>query len=140
MSVEDIVRKLGGKIIEVENEVVTVEQAARELGVDEGQIIKSLVIITEEGPLLAILDGKSRLDLSKLKGRLARPREVKELTGFEIGEVPPVGIPLRTIVDRKVMEKSIVYGGGGSKRRLIEISPERIVEYQGAEVSDISDH
>lgn len=140
MSVEDIVRKLGGRIIEVENEVVTVEQAARELGVDEGQIIKSLVIITEEGPLLAILDGKSRLDLSKLKGRLARPREVKELTGFEIGEVPPVGIPLRTIVDRKVMEKSIVYGGGGSKRRLIEISPERIVEYQGAEVSDISDH
>ncbi len=51
-----------------------------------------------------------------------------------------MGIPLRTIVDRKVMEKSIVYGGGGSKRRLIEISPERIVEYQGAEVSDISDH
>ncbi|RSN67653.1 hypothetical protein D9Q81_07595 [Candidatus Korarchaeum cryptofilum] len=139
MSIEDIVRKLGGRIIEVGRDVVTVKQAARELGVEEGQIIKSLVVITEEGPLLAILDGTSRLDLSKLRGRLARPEEVKELTGFEVGEVPPVGIPMRTLIDRKVMERRVVYGGGGSRRRLIEISPERIAEYQGAEITDISD-
>jgi prolyl-tRNA editing enzyme YbaK/EbsC (Cys-tRNA(Pro) deacylase) len=37
------------------------------------------------------------------------------------------------------MERRVVYGGGGSRRRLIEISPERIAEYQGAEIMDISD-
>lgn len=133
----EIVAKLGGEIVETEREVLTVKQAAEELGVDEALIIKTLVVITPEGPLLAILDGKSRLNLAKLRGRLARPEEVRKLTGYEVGEVPPVGIKMRTLVDERVLDREVIYGGGGSKRRLIKISPRAIVEYQKAEVTDL---
>ncbi len=135
---EDLVRRLGGEIVETRREVLTVKQAAEEMGVPEDQIIKTLVILTPEGALLAILSGISRLDLKKLNGRLATPEEVRELTGFEVGEVPPVGIPMRTLVDSRVLEKELVYGGGGSKRRLVKISPKAIVEHQGAEVADLT--
>lgn len=134
---ERIIRGLGGELIETREEVITVKQAARELGVDESQIIKTLVVVTHNGPLLAILDGESRLNLSELGGRLATPEEVRELTGYEVGEVPPVGIPLRTLVDEKVLEKEVVYGGGGSKRRLVRLTPSAIVEYQRAEVAKL---
>lgn len=134
---EELVRKLGGEVIETRREVLTVMQAAEEIGVPEDQIIKTLVVITPEGPLLAILSGRSRLNLEKLRGRLATPDEVRELTGFEVGEVPPIGIPLRTLIDEKVLEKDLVYGGGGSKRKLIKIAPEVILEYQRAEIADL---
>ncbi len=133
---ESLIEELGGRLITTQGEVKTVRQAAKELGVEEEQIIKTLVVITEDGPVLAILDGRSRLDLSKVgKGaRLASPREVEEHTGYKVGEVPPVGIPLRTLVDEKVLRWNKVYGGGGSIRRLVELDPRTIVRYQKAEV------
>ncbi len=133
---ESLVEELGGRLIITRGEVKTVRQAARELGVEEEQIIKTLVVITDEGPVLAILDGRSRLDLSKLGrgARLASPREVEEHTGYKVGEVPPVGIPLRTLVDERVLKWHRVYGGGGSTRRLVELDPRAIVHYQKAEV------
>lgn len=139
MSFESLVRRLGGRIIDTEGEVKTVKQAARELGVDEGQIIKTLVVITRKGPILAILDGKSRLDLSRLGegARLATPEEVKAHTGYEVGEVPPLGIPIKTYVDERVLRWKRVYGGGGSVRRLVELDPRVIVEYQGAEIKKL---
>ncbi|MEM3371568.1 MAG: YbaK/EbsC family protein [Candidatus Korarchaeum sp.] len=135
--IEELVRKLGGEVIETEREVSTVKQAAEEMGVPEDQIIKTLVVITPEGPLLAVLSGNSRLDLVKLGGRLATREEVRELTGFEVGEVPPIGVPLRTLIDERVLERDVVYGGGGSRRRLIKISPKAILEHQRAEVTDL---
>lgn len=134
---EELVRELGGEIVETEREVLTVRQAAEEVGVPEDWIVKTLVVMTREGAVLTILSGSSRLDLAKLGGRLATPEEVKELTGFEVGEVPPVGIPLRTLIDEEVLKKDLVYGGGGSKRRLIKISPRAILEHQRAEVTDL---
>lgn len=133
---ESLVEELGGRLITTQGEVKTVRQAAKELGVEEEQIIKTLVVITKDGPVLAILDGRSRLDLSKVGrgARLASPREVEEHTGYRVGEVPPVGIPLRTLVDERVLRWDRVYGGGGSIRRLVELDPRTIVRYQKAEV------
>ncbi|MEM3921420.1 MAG: YbaK/EbsC family protein, partial [Nitrososphaerota archaeon] len=70
--------------------------------------------------------------------RLASTREVKEITGYEVGELPPVGIPVKTLIDPKVLERSYVLGGGGAINRLIKIDPRKIVEAQNAEVESIS--
>ncbi len=133
---KSLVEELGGRLIITAGEVKTVRQAAKELGVDEGQIIKTLVVITNDGPVLAILDGRSRLDLSKVGegARLASPKEVERYTGYRVGEVPPVGIPLRTLMDEGVLRWDRVYGGGGSIRRLVELDPRVIAEYQKAEI------
>ncbi len=140
--IEEIAKELGAEILEIGRPVKTVEQATRETGVARRQVIKSLVIVSESGPLLVIVDGESRVSLPKLekkfgKCRFAKPKEVKELTGYEVGGVPPIGVPLRTIIDPKVLESELVIGGGGAVDKLIRIRPERIVEYQRAEVMDV---
>jgi len=141
---EDLVKRLGGEILELGVPVKTVKQASRATGAAPSQIIKSMLLISEsEGAILAIVDGESRVDLEKLgrrfgRTRLASPREVKRLTGYEVGELPPIGVPVKTIVDPKVLEKSYVIGGGGAIDRLIKIDPKKIVEVQKAEVIDIS--
>jgi len=141
---EELVKKLGGELLELGVPVKTVKQASRATGAASSQIIKSMLLISEhEGAILAIVDGESKVDLGKLgrrfgRTRLASPREVKELTGYEVGELPPIAVPVKTIIDPKVLEKSYVIGGGGAIDRLIKIDPKKIVEVQKAEVIDIS--
>ncbi|USS41263.1 nucleotide pyrophosphohydrolase [Thermococcus aggregans] len=143
--VEEIVKELGGEIIDAKGEVKSVSQVVELLGVKPENIIKSLVfIVNESEPLLVIVDGKSKASLEKLKNifgnvRMAKPKEVEEITGYKIGEVPPVGIPIKTVVDKKVLEKEFVIGGGGSITRLSKLSPRKIVEFQKAEVLDVSE-
>lgn len=137
-------KRLGGEILELKTSVKTVEQASRATGADPSQIIKSMLLISEkEGAILAIVDGRSRVDLEKLslrfgRTRLASPKEVKKLTGYEVGELPPIGLPIKTVIDPKVLEKSYVIGGGGAINRLIKIDPKKILEVQKAEIMEIS--
>ncbi|WP_456453495.1 YbaK/EbsC family protein [Thermococcus sp.] len=70
---------------------------------------------------------------------MAKPAEVKAITGYAVGGVPPVGVPVRTVVDRRVLERDVVIGGGGRIDRLIRIKPGKIVEFQKAEVLDIAE-
>ncbi len=142
-NLEEVIRKLGGEIINVGKPVKTVEQAVKATGSRPRQIIKSLLFISEkEGPILVIVDGESKVDLNKLakifgKVRLATPEEVKQITGFEVGAVPPVGVKVKTIVDPKVLENKFVIGGGGRIDRLSKLNPEKIVEYQKAIIVDV---
>ena len=143
VNLEELIRELGGEIINVGKPVKIVEQAVKATGSRPEQIIKSLLFISEkEGPILVIVDGKSKVDLNKLermfgKVRLATPEEVKQITGFEVGAVPPVGVGVMTVVDPKVLENKFVIGGGGRIDRLSKLNPERIVEYQKAIIVDV---
>ena len=142
-NLEELIRKLDGKIINVGKPVKTVEQAVKATDSRPKQIIKSLLFISEkEGPILVVVNGESKVDLNKLakifgKVRLATPEEVRQITGFEVGAVPPVGIEVKTIVDPKVLENEFVIGSGGRIDRLSKLNPEKIVEYQKAEVVDV---
>jgi prolyl-tRNA editing enzyme YbaK/EbsC (Cys-tRNA(Pro) deacylase) len=142
-SLEKLIRKLGGEIINVGKPVKTVEQAVKATGSSPKQIIKSLLFISgKEGPILVIVDGESRVDLEKVakifgRVRLATPEEVKRITGFEVGGLPPVGIEVKTMVDPKVLKNEFVIGGGGNIDRLSKINPKKIVEYQKAVIVDV---
>lgn len=139
---KEIVESLGGEIIDVGKAVKTVSQAVKATGASPRQVIKFLVLISENGPLLAIVDGESKISFEKVRRyfgevRLATPKEVKEITGFEVGGVPPVGVKIMTVVDPKVLENEFVIGGCGRTDRLCRLSPAKIVEYQSAEVLEI---
>lgn len=140
---EKLIKKLGGEIINVGKLVKTVEQAVKATGSNPKQIIKSLLFISEkEGPILVIVDGESKVDLNKLakifgRVRLAVPEEVVKITGFKIGELPPIGIKVKTILDPKILENEFVIGGGGSIEKLSKLNPEKIVEYQKAIIVDV---
>ncbi|MFA4668934.1 YbaK/EbsC family protein [Pyrococcus kukulkanii] len=142
MELEEVVESLGGVIIDVGRPVKTVAQAVKATGVSPRQVIKSLVLISKRGPILAIVDGESKVSLEKVKQhfgevRLATPEEVREITGFEVGGVPPVGINIKTVVDSRVLENEFVIGGGGRIDKLCKLDPRKIVEYQKAEIIEI---
>ncbi|MHA1627147.1 MAG: aminoacyl-tRNA deacylase [Candidatus Asgardarchaeia archaeon] len=142
-SLEKLIGKLGGEMINVGRPVKTVEQAVKATGLKPKQIIKSLLFISKkEGPILVIVDGESKVDPNKLaknfgKVRLATPEEVKRITGFEVGAMPPVGVEVKTIVDPKILENKFVIGGGGRMDKLSKLNPEKIVEYQKAIIVDV---
>src|SRR3954471_12155757 len=80
----------------------TAEDAARAVGVEVGQIVKTLVFSVDGAPVLALVSGKNRLDedaLARLAGgegaRVGRvdANAVRTATGFAIGGVPPFGHP-----------------------------------------------
>ncbi|RLF12285.1 MAG: hypothetical protein DRJ69_01080 [Thermoprotei archaeon] len=140
---EELIEEMGGEIINVGKPVKTVEQAVKATNSKPKQIIKSLLFMSQEGPILVIVDGESKVNPSKLtkifgNTRLARPEEVKEITGFEVGAVPPIGVKVKTVVDPKVLENEFVIGGGGSIDRLSKLSPQKIVERQRAMIIDVT--
>jgi len=136
------------RILTFEKHTMTVEDAEKQLGINREKIIKSLLFIDENGvPVLGIVTGDRRISDKKLrkacgarKLKLARPQDVKNLTGYEVGALPPVGHkrPIRTFIDPKVMTFEKVYGGGGAVNALLEIDPWDIKKINKAEVVDIS--
>ena len=129
-------------IIEV-GKASTVEEATRELGCSKREIIKSIVLVAENGePVIGIVDGASSVDLKRVeklvgkKVRIASREEVFSLTGFPAGGVPPIGHGCKAYIDERVLRNEKVYGGGGDEKHLLAISPREIVK-NGAKITRI---
>ena len=125
----------------------TVPDAAKALGVNSAQILKSLVFIFDETPHLIVAAGESRIDYKKLaevtglsrrKVRMASPEEALAISGYEVGAMPPFGHRqvLSTFIDDNSIGASydIYYGGGGSKSALLELSLETLLDVSMARV------
>ncbi|WP_448578529.1 aminoacyl-tRNA deacylase [Thermosphaera sp.] len=132
------------RLYEFPEHTITVEAAVKQLGVDPGRIIKTLVLVDEEGnPLVAIIPGNKRLSLDKLSSitgkrlRLAKAREVEKATGYPVGAVPPVGHGLKTYVDREVLNNEAVIGGGGSTHSLLELKTKDLLALTQPIITDI---
>jgi prolyl-tRNA editing enzyme YbaK/EbsC (Cys-tRNA(Pro) deacylase) len=125
----------------------TVATAAAALGVDKSQILKSLLFLAPDGSaVLAVATGPSRVDRVRLAAaagverlKLAPPEEVERRTGYPVGGAAPVchATPLRVIVDRRLLDLDIVYGGGGTDDSMLKITPGEIVRVTGATVAAI---
>jgi prolyl-tRNA editing enzyme YbaK/EbsC (Cys-tRNA(Pro) deacylase) len=66
---------------------------------------------------------------------------VLAVTGYPVGAVPPFGypVPLRTLIDRRVLAQPEVYAGGGALDTLLRIAPDEIARATRAEVVDVID-
>jgi len=75
-----------------------------------------------------------------VSARLAKPREVFETTGYRVGGVPPIALPssISVIVDQSLIERGIVYGGGGEDGVLLEFNVKEFVELVKPIVADVS--
>jgi Cys-tRNA(Pro) deacylase len=149
VSIEDYLNSVGVhyKAHNVDGPTVTAQDAAMRLHVPLESIIKTIVFADQEGsPILAILTGDKRVDkrklsstVSALKVKIASLETTKNLTGFEVGVMPPVGHKNRmtTVIDRNVMDMDRVYGGIGVPNILIEIDPRDIARLTNAKIANI---
>src|SRR3990170_1842819 len=76
----------------------TADDAARAVGCEVGQIVKSLVFMADGSPIVALVSGANRVALGRLAAavgaqevRRADGDEARAATGFAIGGVPPFG-------------------------------------------------
>lgn len=125
----------------------TAADAAAAIGTTVGQIVKSLVFLADGRPVLVLTSGANRVDLVKLAlvcgahaVRRATADEVRGMTGFAIGGVPPIGhtTPLVTYLDRDLLRYDVVHAAAGIPTAVFAIAPDRLQVLTGAIAADIA--
>jgi prolyl-tRNA editing enzyme YbaK/EbsC (Cys-tRNA(Pro) deacylase) len=133
--VKEAARELGlaVELKTLDNSTATVAQAASALGVQEGQIAKSIVFVMDGEPVMVVASGRHRIDRDKVcdaldcaEGRIASSDEVRAATGFAIGGVPPIGHGLPVVFDTALMEYEVIYAAGGDGNTLFVVAPRQL--------------
>ena len=119
----------------------TAEDAASAIGCDVGQIVKSLVFETDQDLCLVLCSGSNSADTEMLAVRtnsesvdMASPDEVKEVTGWSIGGVPPLTSDLRVFMDESLLEYDTVWAAAGTPEAVFSIEPGRLESLSEASV------
>lgn len=123
----------------------TAEEAAAAIGSSVSQIVKSLVFTCDGAPVLALVSGANRLDIRALGalagGRIERAdaRVVRDVTGYAIGGIPPLGhaTPLPTWIDRDLLAHDVIWAAAGTPHAVFPVAPDALVRASGAVVADI---
>lgn len=124
---------LADRVAELPESTRTAADAARGVGCDVGQIVKSLVFRARgsEGPVLFLVSGANRVDeewVARFTGEpLARadPEFVRSASGYAIGGVPPAGhtSPIPTFVDYDLLEYPEIWAAAGHPHAVFRLSP-----------------
>ncbi len=116
--------------------------SARELGVDEHLVVKTLVMEDEKGaPLVVLMHGDRKVStkaLARAAGakRVApcRPEVAHRHSGYLVGGTSPFGLkkamPIR--VEASVLDLPLVYVNGGRRGYLLGLDPRVLVDALGA--------
>ncbi len=130
----------------MEQSTHTAEDAAAAVGCDVGAIVKSLVFLANNEPLLVLVSGPNRVNTEKLGAELdalitkSDAKRVKEATGYSIGGVPPFGhsTQLRTVIDPDLLCHDELWAAAGSATAVFPIVPDSLVELTRGEVVFLS--
>ena len=134
------------QVVRLPDSTRTAPDAARAVGCEVGAIVKSLLFLTRDEPVLVLCAGDRRVDTILLSEHLGAPiegmapvDEVRRITGYAIGGVPPLGHAtlLRTLMDRSLLRWPQVYAAAGAHDALFPIDPQQLLAVTGAEVVDV---
>ena len=126
----------------------TAVDAARAVGCDVDQIVKSLVFVADGTPVLVLTSGGNRVDpvkVARLTGaaavRKADADEARTATGFAIGGTPPFGHPrpLQVLVDRDLTRFELVWAAAGTPRHVFPINPAALLDASGGQVTEVAE-
>ncbi|MBI4883712.1 MAG: YbaK/EbsC family protein, partial [Actinobacteria bacterium] len=124
----------------------TAVDAAAAIGVQVGQIVKSLIFAVDGEVVLAYVSGANQLDEKKLAvaaggSKCARvdADAVREATGFPIGGVPPFGhkSQLQVFIDPDLLQYDEVWAAAGTWTDVFGIEPHKLVEASAGVVTDL---
>lgn len=126
----------------------TAEAAAKAVGCEVGQIVKTLVFVCDGLPVLALVPGDRRADPNRIAAaaragyaRVAKRSEVVAATGFEPGGVAPFPAPgvSRVLIERELLGHETVWIGAGSERHVLGIAPADAARLANAETAELSE-
>ncbi len=126
----------------------TAADAAAAIGCAVGAIVKSLVFIADDRPLLVLMSGDYRVSTALLAGaaaattvRRATLDEARQHTGYAAGGTPPVGHPepLAVLADRTLLRHHPVWAAAGTPTSVFAVDPERLAAIAGARWVDVAE-
>jgi prolyl-tRNA editing enzyme YbaK/EbsC (Cys-tRNA(Pro) deacylase) len=125
----------------------TAAEAAAAIGCEVDQIVKSLVFVADDTPVVALVSGAHRVDIEKLRDevgaeamRRAAGDEARAATGFAIGGIPPFGHarPLTVLVDRGLLDHVVLWAAAGLPDAVFAIQPDDLVRASDGRVGDFA--
>jgi prolyl-tRNA editing enzyme YbaK/EbsC (Cys-tRNA(Pro) deacylase) len=129
------------RVIELPVAARTSQQAADALGIEVGQIAKSLIFraVPSGRAVLVIAAGDRRVDEARVSALLgesierATPDFVREHSGFAIGGVAPLAHarPMTTFIDASLRRFGVVWAAGGTPHCVFPIAPAELVRVSG---------
>lgn len=126
----------------------TAPDAARAIGCEVAQIVKSLVFLADADPVLALTSGANRVDVRRLaalsgasRARRANPEEARAATGFAVGGTPPFGHPerVRTFMDRDLLSFEEIWAAAGTPDAVFRTTPDELRRTTDAEVVELKE-
>lgn len=126
----------------------TARDAARAIGCDVGQIVKSLVFMADGRPVLALTSGANRVDPARLGKvaaashvRRATPEEARAATGFAVGGTPPFGHVERiaAFMDRDLLTFDRVWAAAGTPDSVFPLPPAELLRVSGAAEAELAE-
>jgi prolyl-tRNA editing enzyme YbaK/EbsC (Cys-tRNA(Pro) deacylase) len=125
----------------------TAQDAARAIGCQVAQIVKSLVFMADGRAVMAFTSGANRVDEAKLAAvvgaqdaRRATPDEARAATGFAVGGTPPFGHPerLTCVVDHDLLVWDEIWAAAGTPDSVFPLAPADLLRVTGAAPSAIA--
>ena len=137
---------MGLKITELEESTSTCELAADALGVEVGQIAKTLVFLADDKPVMVVASGDNKIKSGKLKRllgasrvRMADPETVVSITGYPVGGVCPVALAetIPILLDDSMYRFPVVYAAAGTPRSALPVTMEQLEIITGGKWADL---
>jgi prolyl-tRNA editing enzyme YbaK/EbsC (Cys-tRNA(Pro) deacylase) len=151
---DDVRRVLAGlapeiEVREYEQSTATSQEAAEAIGCELGQIVKSLVFIVDEQPLIVLASGDQRIDdrklavlyeVSRKKVKVASAEQCITITGYPPGSVPPVGhvtdgLPIW--IEDSLKRYTQVYAAAGAPNAIFPTTLDRLIQITGGQSADL---
>jgi len=136
-----------GTVRELTDSTRTAVEAATAVGCAVGAIVKSLVFLADDQPVLVLVSGADQVDPARLQRALgatevrrASPEEVRAATGQVIGGVAPLGHPrpLRCVIDPGLGTFETIWAAAGTPHAVFPTSFSELTRLAGATVASIA--
>ena len=136
------------EVITLNTSAKTAKDAASSLSCKEGAIIKSLLFRTGDNFVLCLVSGDKRCSLNKLKKILdekdvsmAKPDDVKKITGYTIGGVSPVGHlnKVKIYIDTNLKRFTTVFAAAGHPNCIFKIEFNQLTKLTLGEIKEITE-
>jgi len=124
------------RVVEMPSTTRTAEEAAAACGCDVAEIVKSLVFkgASSGAPYLLLVSGRNRVDEAAVAVSIGEAlermpgKEVRTVTGFAIGGIPPFGhaTPIAVFIDEDLLGHARVWAAAGTPHAVFEVDPKAL--------------
>jgi Cys-tRNA(Pro) deacylase len=140
-------KNLNFEVIELSASTRTSEEAAEAIGCNVAQIVKSIIFRIDQTnqPILVLASGINRINERQIAKEISSKIEKadakfsKEVTGFVIGGIPPVGHknPIKTLIDQDLLQYKTLWAAAGTPHAVFKLNSSDLLKMTDGRVISI---